>query len=287
VDWRPTEAELGKLFDALPLQPLFLAGVLSGEREPSGWWGAGRTADWSDAVELVRAVAAALGVEIRVEAAERMPWHPSRCARVLIGDQEIGHAGELHPRVCTRFGLPRGTAGLEIDLDALMRRAVDVPRAPTYSNQPLAKEDVALVVDDSVSAAEVEAALRAGAGELLESVRLFDVYTGPQIGEGRRSLAFALRELRGHLAAMPSSTGSTRPERLLEHLETALDNIDLASLATPSGPRRPRLQRFFDTTRGQLEQLSDAIADVHFASGPPPQMLSTLSLIELPGTSAP
>ncbi len=102
-----------------------------------------------------------------------------------------------------------------------------------------------------------------------------------------RSLAFALRELRGHLAAMPSSTGSTRPERLLEHLETALDNIDLAALATPSGPRRPRLQRFFDTTRGQLEQLSDAIADVHFASGPPPQMLSTLSLIELPGTSAP
>ncbi len=210
VDWRPSEAELGKLFDAIPLQPLFLAAVLSGEREPSGWWGAGRSADWSDAVEVVRAVAAALAVEIRVEAAERMPWHPSRCARVLIGDQEIGHAGELHPRVCTRFGLPRGTAGLEIDLDALMRRAVDVPRAPTYSNQPLAKEDVALVVDDSVSAAEVEAALRAGAGELLESVRLFDVYTGPQIGEGRRSLAFALRFRAADRTLTESETGAAR-----------------------------------------------------------------------------
>jgi phenylalanyl-tRNA synthetase beta chain len=95
--------------------------------------------------------------------------------------------------VCGRFGLPRGTAALEIDLDILMRHAVDVLQAPSFSNQPLAKEDVALVVDASVPAAEVEAALRTGAGELLESVRLFDVYTGPQVGEGRKSLAFALR----------------------------------------------------------------------------------------------
>ena len=65
--------------------------------------------------------------------------------------QELGHAGELHPRVCAAFGLPRGTAALEIDLDFLMSRAVDVPRAPTYSNQPVAKEDVALVVDDAVA----------------------------------------------------------------------------------------------------------------------------------------
>ena len=193
VDWRPTEAELGKLFEALPEQPLFLAGVLSGELDASGWWGAGRPADWSDALEVVRAVAAELAVEIRVEAAERMPWHPSRCARVFVGDQELGHAGELHPRVCAAFGLPRGTSALEIDLDLLMIRAVDVPRAPSYSNQPVAKEDVALVVAESVPAAEVEAALRAGAGDLLESVRLFDVYTGPQVGEGHKSLAFALR----------------------------------------------------------------------------------------------
>ncbi|MEU1972966.1 circularly permuted type 2 ATP-grasp protein [Microbacterium sp. NPDC019599] len=100
-----------------------------------------------------------------------------------------------------------------------------------------------------------------------------------------RSLAFAFRELRGHLAAMPASTGSTRPERLLEHLETAIDNLDLTALATPSGPRRPRLQRFFDSTRSQIEQLSDAIADVHFASGPPPQPLSSMSVIELSGVN--
>ena len=184
--------------------------MLSGEREARGWWGAGRAADWSDALEVVRAVAAELAVEIRVEAAERMPWHPSRCARVFVGDQEIGHAGELHPRVCTAFGLPRGTAALEIDLDVLMSRAVDVPRAPSYSNQPVAKEDVALVVDESVPAAEVEAALRAGAGDLLESVRLFDVYTGPQVGEGNKSLAFALRFRAPDRTLTESETGAAR-----------------------------------------------------------------------------
>lgn len=102
-----------------------------------------------------------------------------------------------------------------------------------------------------------------------------------------RSLVFSLRELRTHLGAMPASTGSTRPERLLEHLETAVENLDLAALATPSGPRRPRLQRFFDSTRVQLERLADSIGDVHFASGPPPQSLSTLSLTEVQEAKAP
>jgi phenylalanyl-tRNA synthetase beta chain len=68
-----------------------------------------------------------------------------------------------------------------------------VVTAPTFSSYPVAKEDVALVVDDAVAAGAVAATLREAAGPLLESVRLFDVYTGAQIGEGKKSLAFALR----------------------------------------------------------------------------------------------
>jgi phenylalanyl-tRNA synthetase beta chain len=192
------------------VQPLFLAAVLSGERDPAGWWGPGRTADWTDAVELVRALGHELGVEVTVERAARMPWHPSRCARVLVEGEEFGHAGELHPRVCQGYGLPRGTSALEIDLDFLMARAVDAPRAPSYSHQPLAKEDVALVVDDTVPAAAVEAALRRGAGHLLESVRLFDVYTGPQIGDGKKSLAFALRFRAPDRTLTEAETGAAR-----------------------------------------------------------------------------
>ena len=193
VEWRPSEAELAKLFDAIPSQPLLLAAVLAGERDRDGWWGDGRAADWSDAVEVVRALAAELGVEVEIRQTSRMPWHPSRCALVCLGEEEIGHAGELHPRVCAAYGLPRGTAVLEVDLDALMARSVEIPPAPVVSHQPLAKEDVALVVDASVHASDVERALRAGAGELLESIRLFDVFTGAQVGEGKKSLAFALR----------------------------------------------------------------------------------------------
>ncbi len=193
VEWRPSEAELQKLFDAIPTQPLFLAAVLTGERDPDGWWGDGRTADWTDALEVVRDLAAELGVEVGIRPVSRMPWHPSRCGLVLLGDEEIGHAGELHPRVCRAYGLPRGTGVLEIDLDALMARTVEIPPAPVVSHHPLAKEDVALVVDEAVLSSEVERALRDGAGELLESIRLFDVFTGPQVGEGKKSLAFALR----------------------------------------------------------------------------------------------
>ncbi|MCR6033683.1 phenylalanine--tRNA ligase subunit beta [Nocardioides sp. zg-579] len=193
VDRRPTAAELAELLDALPDQPLHLGLVATGEAAPAGWWGAGRPVDWTDAVAGVRVVADALGLELTTRPAALAPWHPGRCAELLLGDVVVGHAGELHPRVCTTLGLPARSVAAEVDLDVLLQHAVHLRPAPAFSTYPVAKEDVALVVDADVPAGEVEAALREGAGELLESVRLFDVYTGDQVGEGRRSLAFALR----------------------------------------------------------------------------------------------
>ena len=210
VHTRPTEAELEKLLDALPLQPQHLAVVLAGERERAGWWGTGRDAGWTDAVGVVRRLAAELGVPVEVGQAARMPWHPGRCAVVTIAGVELGHAGELHPSVCTAFGLPSRSAAAEIDLDALMAAAGAVRPGPAFSTQPVAKEDVALVVDASVTSAAVESALREGAGALLESVRLFDVYTGEQIGEGRKSLAFALRFRAPDRTLTEAETGAAR-----------------------------------------------------------------------------
>jgi phenylalanyl-tRNA synthetase beta chain len=193
VDWRPSDDDLAKLFSAIPEQPQFLAVVLAGERERAGWWGSGRQASWADAIEIVRRLATELGVEVEVSSAARMPWHPGRCAQMAVDGAAFGYAGELHPKVCQAYGVPPRTAALEIDLDFLIRHAVDVVPGPQLSTYPLAKEDVALVVDAGVTAAAVEQALREGAGELLESVRLFDVFTGEQIGDGKKSLAFALR----------------------------------------------------------------------------------------------
>ncbi|MFE7430238.1 phenylalanine--tRNA ligase subunit beta [Streptomyces sp. NPDC057545] len=197
VDRRPGDEEIAALDAALPHQPRHAAVVLAGAREQAGWWGAGRPADWADAVEAARAVAREAGVEATVRGAQHAPWHPGRCAALYVtvnGEETLlGHAGELHPRVVKALHLPERTCAMEVELDVL-ERAVDGPvRAPGISAFPVATQDVALVVAENVPAADVERALREGAGELLESLRLFDVFTGDQIGAGRKSLAYALR----------------------------------------------------------------------------------------------
>ncbi|MEU9196041.1 phenylalanine--tRNA ligase subunit beta [Streptomyces hundungensis] len=197
VDRRPTDEEIAALDAVLPVQPRHVGAVLAGAREQAGWWGKGRPADWADAVEAARAVAAEAGLELVVEQGQYGPWHPGRCAELYVfpGGVKtlVGHAGELHPRVVKAFALPARSCAMELDLDALERAVEGVVQAPRISSFPVATQDVALVVDASVPAASVENALRSGAGELLESIRLFDVFSGEQVGEGRKSLAYALR----------------------------------------------------------------------------------------------
>ena len=190
VDRKPDEATLAALNAALPNQPVHLAAVLAGSAERSGWWGHGRAADWADAIELARRIGSVAGTQVRIVAADQTPWHPGRCASIRVGDWPIGYAGELAPAVVERLGLPPRTAAIEMNLDALPGR--QPPTAPVISPYPPVHLDVALVVDAAVAAADVTAALHDGGGELLESVRLFDVYTGDQVGSGRKSLAFAM-----------------------------------------------------------------------------------------------
>jgi phenylalanyl-tRNA synthetase beta chain len=189
----PSRDELLALDAALPDQPRRVAVVMAGAREAAGWWGEGRAATWADAVEAARLVADAARAELTVRSDQHAPWHPGRCAVLLAGSDVVGHAGELHPRTLGELGLPPRTVAMELDLDLLARHGSPVAPAPRVLTYPVAKEDVALVVDASVPAADVAAALRDGAGELLERVRLFDVYTGEQVGAGSRSLAFNLR----------------------------------------------------------------------------------------------
>ncbi|MFV2022171.1 phenylalanine--tRNA ligase subunit beta [Micromonospora sp. LOL_023] len=193
VDDRPDDEVFAAADAAVPHQPWHVAVVLAGEVEPGGWWGAGRPASWADAVEAGRTVLDAAGIpadRIEVRAGEYAPWHPGRCAELLVDGIVVGHAGELHPAVVATMELPGRICAVELDLDAVPA-APAVP-APDFSSFPPALIDVALVVDEATPAAQVRAALAAGAGELLESVRLFDVYAGEQLGVGRKSLAYKL-----------------------------------------------------------------------------------------------
>ncbi|MFI8785852.1 phenylalanine--tRNA ligase subunit beta [Streptomyces sp. NPDC055105] len=197
VDRRPTDEEIAGLDAALPRQPRHAAVVLTGAREQAGWWGKGRPADWADSVEAARTIAREAGVELIVRGDQHAPWHPGRCAALFAvvdgAETLVGHAGELHPRVIKALHLPERSCAMEVDLDLIERAGTGALQAPRISTFPVATQDVALVVDASVPAADVEKALREGAGELLESLRLFDVFTGEQLGEGRKSLAYALR----------------------------------------------------------------------------------------------
>ncbi|MEU5865249.1 phenylalanine--tRNA ligase subunit beta [Nonomuraea sp. NPDC047529] len=190
---RPTEDELASIEAALPDQPLRVAVVLAGEFERSGWWGSGREASWADAVQAARLVAAESRIELSISADQHEPWHPGRCAALYVGDTLVGHAGELHPRVIEAYGLPPRTAAMELELSRLESGMPGPVQAPPVSPYPVATQDVALIVPDFTPVADVEAALRDGAGELLESVRLFDVYAGEQVGEGNKSLAYTMR----------------------------------------------------------------------------------------------
>ena len=193
---RPTPEQLAALAAAVPDQPRRVAGVLTGKRELAGWWGNGRAAGWADALAAARLVAERAGVDVVVSAdRDHMPWHPGRCARLELTDGTlVGHAGELHPKVVESLGLPARAAAFEMDLSALVAAASGEPVvAASVSAFPAAKEDFAFVVDGDVPAAAVRSAIVAGAGELLEDLALFDVFTGEQVGEGKKSLAYSLR----------------------------------------------------------------------------------------------
>ncbi|OZG62358.1 phenylalanine--tRNA ligase subunit beta [Bifidobacterium lemurum] len=194
---KPTDEQLAALDAGLPAQPDHVAGILTGLAEDTGWMGGKRAVDWSDAVEAVRRIADRIGADITLDqpSADEMPaqWHPGRAARVLVGEEFVGFVGELHPQVNEALGFPAHSAAFELNLTALFATLDGKPvQAKPISTFPPVKQDLAFTVADTVTAAQLEQAIREAAGGDLESVELFDVFTGDQLGEGMKSLAFAV-----------------------------------------------------------------------------------------------
>ncbi|WPF67107.1 phenylalanine--tRNA ligase subunit beta [Corynebacterium sp. 22KM0430] len=187
---RPSEEEVRAVMDSLPEQPLHVATVGGGNIEYAGPWGEGRAYTYADAIESARVVARAAGVELEVRQAQERPWHPGRCAALLIDGHVVGHAGELHPQVLEAMNLPARLCAMELDLTALPF-SQEAP-APVLSAFPALHQDIALVVDEAVAVQDIRAALVEGAGELLEDVQLFDIYRADAVGEGKKSLTFSL-----------------------------------------------------------------------------------------------
>ena len=190
---RPSDETLAELNASIPPQPRLVSALLTGNittRQPGR---AAEHVDLSDALDAVRVIAVAAGVEIAVEQTQRAALHPGRAGSLTVAGEQVGYVGELHPQVSADADLPGRAYVLELDLDRVLTLAGHRVVAESLSTFPAATQDVSLAVGVEVPASEVRDALVEGAGELLESVRLVDDYRGEGLGEGQKSLSFALR----------------------------------------------------------------------------------------------
>jgi phenylalanyl-tRNA synthetase beta chain len=174
-----------------------LAVLLSGTVAPATW---GAPDPAKADLFAVKGVLEALGEALRVELEcrpEAQPFlHPGRSAAVVCGGQRLGWLGELHPLVAREWDID-GAAVMELELDRLLAIAVAESAYRDVISYPALRQDLAVVLPDEIPAAQVLETVRAAARELLDEVSVFDVYSGPQVGEGKRSLALSLA-FRGH-----------------------------------------------------------------------------------------
>jgi phenylalanyl-tRNA synthetase beta chain len=192
--------EIGPVFlpvagRALPDEPLRLAIVLCGPRQPHAWQGADTgPMDVFDLKGMLMSLVEGLHVDgVETVPAEHPTFHPGKCASLRLGGVDAGTFGELHPLVQRRLDLPEFPAvAAEIHLGAILDAAEARHTVQAVPAFPPVLEDLAVVVDESLPAGRVEAVIRQAGGELLARLRLFDVYRGDQIGAGKKSLAYSL-----------------------------------------------------------------------------------------------
>jgi phenylalanyl-tRNA synthetase beta chain len=185
---RPGQKIIDAIFASVPPQGYHVAGLLVGKIENENWQGKARSYNWQDAIAFAQDVLALCNLEWTVARSDLAPWHPGRCAELIVDGKAVAHAGELHPRIVAAYGLPERSVAFAVALSALPDSVL--VRPTTVGTMPAAVQDVALIVESTISAADVENALREGAGDLLESITLFDRYD--KIGDGKISLAFTL-----------------------------------------------------------------------------------------------
>jgi phenylalanyl-tRNA synthetase beta chain len=185
---RPAQSIIDEMLASVPPQAFHVAGLLVGRNENEDWQGASRSYTWRDAIAYAQDILELCNLNWSIQRSDFAPWHPGRCAELIVDGKAVAHAGELHPRIVAKYGLPERSAAFAIGLSVLPETTLVKPFS--VGTMPAALQDVALIVDDSVAAGDVQSALRAGAGNLLESITLFDRYD--KIGDGKISLAFSL-----------------------------------------------------------------------------------------------
>jgi phenylalanyl-tRNA synthetase beta chain len=176
-----------------PKERTMLAGVLAGSWRPAQWNDPAVPLDFFDGKGIVELLAREFALDRLKVRAAHLPWlQPGRAADVLVGGEVIGWLGEIHPAALQRFDCDGPVTAFEIDLQRVIRATRDARPFSAPARVPAVELDMAIVVDEDVTAERIEQAIRSAGGKLLERARLFDVYRGAGVAEGKKSVAFAL-----------------------------------------------------------------------------------------------
>lgn len=194
--------ELGKIFLAgeegiLPDEFLRLTLVITGPRQNQHWSGidSSESVDFFDMKGVIEELADGLYIEdLVMEPGTHASFQPGRTARVLLGKQQIGWLGEVHPMVIDAYSIRGGwpVIAADLDLDAILAHVQDAHKVEPVPVYPAVHEDIALIVDRTIPAAEVGEIIKQAGGTLLRKADLFDVYEGRSIPTGKKSLAYHL-----------------------------------------------------------------------------------------------
>jgi len=185
---RPSADLIKEIFSSVPDQTEMVAGLLVGKKEIENWEGKSASFAWNDAITFAQEILELCHLKYEIKRSDLAPWHPGRCAEFVVDGKVVAHAGEIHPRILGQYKLPVRSSAFAINIGALPFSVLVNPKR--VGIMPAAVQDVALIVEASVPAIEVQQALIDGAGDLLESILLFDRYD--KIGNGKVSLAFTL-----------------------------------------------------------------------------------------------
>jgi phenylalanyl-tRNA synthetase beta chain len=185
---RPSADVISKIFTSVPEQTEMVSGLLVGKKEEDSWQGKSADYGWQDAIAFAQEILELAHLEYEIKRSDLAPWHPGRCAELSVDGKVVAHAGEIHPRILNQNNLPPRSSAFAINIGALPNSQMVRPHR--VGVMPAAMQDVALIVDSTVTALQVQEALMEGAGDLLESISLFDRYD--KVGDGKVSLAFTL-----------------------------------------------------------------------------------------------
>ena len=204
--------------DPLPREELCLGAVFCGRHGTTSWRHPDQDWDFFSAKGVFESLLAAMEMPaVKWVPVSGMPLHPTRAASINFSGAPIGVFGEVHPAVCERFDVPERTIVFEIGLDTLFASLPERARVEELSRFPAVYRDIALVVDEGVEAARIEDIIRRAGQPEVETVRLFDVYRGEQVPEGKKSLAYALN-LRSHERTLTDEDADAVRDRILTAL---------------------------------------------------------------------